>query len=47
MATALTDWRLSVFGTRMFVLRMPNRYQTLATRTLIDFVVNKARAWAT
>ena len=46
VVTSLDDWRLSVFGTRMFLLRMPERYQTLATRTLIDFVVAKARAWA-
>lgn len=46
MVTALPDWRLSVFGTRMFLLRMPGRYLTVATRTLIDFVVEKARAWA-
>lgn len=45
VVTSLDDWRLSVFGTRMYLLRMPNRYQTLATRTLIDFVVAKARAW--
>lgn len=44
--TALNDWRLSVFGTRMFLLRMPGRYQTLATRALIDFVVAKTRVWA-
>jgi len=43
--TALDDWRLSVFGTRMFLLRLPGRYQTLAIRTLIDFIVQKARAW--
>ena len=43
--TALDDWRLSVFGTRMFLLRLPGRYQTLAIRTLIDFIVRKARAW--
>jgi hypothetical protein len=24
---------------------MPDRYQTLATRTLIDFVLAKAAAW--
>lgn len=41
--TALDDWRLSVFGTRMYLLRMPGRYQTMATRTLIDFIVAKAR----
>jgi DNA-binding transcriptional LysR family regulator len=45
VVTSLDDWRLSVFGTRMFLLRMPNRYQTLATRTLIDFVAAKATAW--
>ena len=44
--TALDQWRLSVFGTRMFLLRMPGRYQTLATRTLIDFIVAKACTWA-
>jgi DNA-binding transcriptional LysR family regulator len=46
VVTALGEWRLSVFGTRMFLLRMPGRYQTLAARTLIDFVVAKARDWA-
>jgi DNA-binding transcriptional LysR family regulator len=46
VVTALGGWRLSVFGTRMFLLRTADRYQTLATRTLIDFVVRKARAWA-
>jgi len=25
---------------------MPNRYQTLATRTLIDFIVAQVRGWA-
>src|SRR5690606_9909208 len=46
VVTALQQWRLSVFGTRMYLLRMPGRYQTLATRTLIDFVVRKAREWS-
>lgn len=46
MVSALDDWRLSIFGTRLYLLRMPDRYQTLATRTLIDFVIEKARAWA-
>lgn len=40
---ALAEWRLSIFGTRMFLLRMPGRYQTLAVRTLLDFIVEKAR----
>ncbi len=43
LVTALDDWRLSVFGSRLHLLRMPGRYQTLATRTLIDFIVGKAR----
>lgn len=43
--TALPEWRLSVFGTRMYLLRMPGQYQTLAVRTLIDFVVQRARQW--
>jgi DNA-binding transcriptional LysR family regulator len=46
IVTSLQDWRLSVFGTRMFLLRMPHRYQTLAARTLIDFLVIKARDWS-
>ncbi len=45
VTTSLDDWWLSVFGTRLYLLRMPDRYQTLAMRTLIDFVVAKARAW--
>jgi len=45
VVTALDNLRLSIFGTRMFLLRLPNRYQTLATRTLIDFLVEKARSW--
>lgn len=44
--TTLAQWRLSIFGTRLYLLRMPGRYQTLAARTLIDFVVQKARGWA-
>lgn len=46
IVTALDDWRLSIFGTRLFLLRMPDRYQTLAARTLIEFVVAKAQVWA-
>lgn len=46
VVTSLHEWRLSVFGTRMYLLRMPGRYQTLAARTLIDFVVERTRAWS-
>lgn len=46
VVTALNEWRLSIFGTRMFLLRMQDRYLTQATRTLIDFVIEKVRAWS-
>lgn len=46
VVTALEEWALSIFGTRMFLLRMPGRYQTQAVRTFIDFVVDKAGTWA-
>lgn len=47
VVTALTPWRLSIFGTRLFLLRMPDRYQTQAVRTFIDFIVDKAARWST
>jgi DNA-binding transcriptional LysR family regulator len=43
IVTALDDWRLSIFGTRMFMLYMPNRQHTRATRTFIDFILERAR----
>jgi len=42
--TTLDDWRLSIFGTRMFMLYMPNRQHTRAARTFIDFILERARA---
>lgn len=44
MVTALDAWRLSIFGTQMFMLYMPNRYQTRAARTFIDFLLERSRA---
>lgn len=44
VVTALDAWRLSIFGTQMFMLYMPNRYQTRAARTFIDFVLERSRA---
>ncbi|OUL99737.1 LysR family transcriptional regulator [Variovorax sp. JS1663] len=41
--TTLDDWRLSIFGTQMFMLYMPNRQHTRATRTFIDFILERAR----
>jgi|KBSSwiStaDraftv2_1062776.scaffolds.fasta_scaffold16280_4 DNA-binding transcriptional LysR family regulator len=42
--TALDDWRLSIFGTRMFMLYMPNRHHTRAASTFIDYILERARA---
>lgn len=41
--TALDDWKLSLFGTRMFMLYMPNRHHTRAASTFIGFMLDKAR----
>jgi DNA-binding transcriptional LysR family regulator len=41
--TTLDDWRLSIFGTQMFMLYMPNRQHTRASRTFIDFILQRAR----
>jgi DNA-binding transcriptional LysR family regulator len=41
--TALDDWRLSIFGTQMFMLYMPNRHHTLAASTFIEFMLVRAR----
>ncbi|QNP60184.1 LysR family transcriptional regulator [Paenacidovorax monticola] len=43
MVTALEEYRLSIFGTHMYLLYMPNRHQTRAVRTCIDFLLDKAR----
>ena len=40
--TTLNDWRLSIFGTQMFMLYMPNRHQTRAVRTCIDYLLGRA-----
>ncbi len=41
--TALDRWRLSIFGTQMFMLYMPNRHQTRAAGTFIEFMLARAR----
>ncbi len=41
--TTLEEYRLSIFGTRMYLLYMPGRYQTHAVRTCIGFLLDKAR----
>jgi len=44
VVTTLDDWRLSIFGTQMFMLYMPNRQHTRAIRTFIDFILERVRA---
>lgn len=44
VVTTLDDYRLSIFGTRMYLLYMPNRHQTRAVRTCIDFLLERAQA---
>ena len=41
--STLQEYRLRIFGTRMYLLYMPNRYQTHAVRTCIEFLLDKAR----
>jgi DNA-binding transcriptional LysR family regulator len=41
--TVLDDWKLSIFGTRLFMLYMPNRHHTRAASAFIDFVLNQVR----
>jgi len=41
--TTLDSWRLSIFGTRLYLLYMPGRYQTHAVRTCIEFLESKGR----
>lgn len=40
--TTLEAWRLSIFGTRMFMLYMPNRHHTRAAATLIEFILARS-----
>ena len=44
--TTLDDYRLSIFGTSMYLLYMPDRHQIRAVRTCIDFLLGKARSLA-
>lgn len=42
--TCLDEWRLSIFGTQMYLLYVPNRLPTRAASAFIDFVVSKSHA---
>ncbi|ARK79820.1 LysR family transcriptional regulator [Burkholderia pseudomallei] len=43
VVTTLDAYRLSIFGTHMYMLYMPNRHHTRATSTFIDFMLEEAR----
>ncbi len=38
----LQDYRLSIFGTQLYLLYLPHRHQTRAVRTCIEFLLDKA-----
>jgi DNA-binding transcriptional LysR family regulator len=42
VVTTLDDYRLSIFGTHMYLLYLPSRHRTRAIKTCIDFLVEKA-----
>lgn len=44
IVTALDEWQLSIFGTQMFMLYMPNRHHTRAAATFIEFILEKTQA---
>lgn len=46
VVTTLDDYRLSIFGTNLYLLYMPDRHQIRAVRTCIDFLLAKARSLA-
>ena len=39
---ALQEYRLSIFGSHMYLMYLPGRHQTRAVRTCIDFLLAKA-----
>lgn len=48
LTPVLGDYRLSAFGSRLYMLTLPNRYQTLATRYLLTFLKTELQAiWPT
>lgn len=44
VVTTLDDYRLSIFGTNLYLMYMPDRHQIRAVRTCIDFLLEKARS---
>jgi len=46
VVTALDKWKLSIFGTQMYMLYMANRHQTRAAATFIEFILEQVRQTA-
>lgn len=44
VVTTLDAWKLSIFGTQMYMLYMPNRHHTRAASTFIEFMLARVRA---
>ncbi|CAG9168755.1 LysR family transcriptional regulator [Cupriavidus respiraculi] len=44
LVSVLPDYRISLFGSRLYMLTMPNRYQTMATRCLLTFLKGELQA---
>jgi len=40
----LDDYHISVFGSRLYMITMPNRYQAMATRCLLNFLKTELQA---
>lgn len=45
--TTLDEYRLSIFGRRVFMLYLPDRHQTRAMRTCLEFLLAKGLAMST
>lgn len=43
VVSTLDEYRLSIFGTHMYMLYMPNRHRTRAASTFIDFMLAQAQ----
>jgi DNA-binding transcriptional LysR family regulator len=41
--TSLDDWRLSIFGSKMFMLYMPTPHPTRAIKTFVDYILERSQ----
>jgi DNA-binding transcriptional LysR family regulator len=47
VVTVLDDWKLSIFGTRLFMLYMPNRHHTRAASAFMGFMLQQVKGVVT